>query len=99
MACIAIFLDIVSFLFLQNVRITAHHILEIKKNCKAGRKRKRENKRWFGMSANIIDEKLAQHDELPRRVKKFHWSKDQPIRKSENYKHHYRGKKPRHGRP
>ncbi len=28
-----------------------------------------------------INEKLAQHDELPRREKKVHWSKNQPIRK------------------
>ncbi len=46
-----------------------------------------------------IDEKLAQHDELPRREKKFHWSKNQPIRKSKYEKHHYRGQKSRHVRP
>jgi hypothetical protein len=31
----------------------------------------------------VIDEKLAQHHELPRREKKFHWSK---INQSENQK-------------
>ncbi len=39
----------------------------------------------------VIDVKLAQHDELPRREREFHWSKNQPIRKSKNQKHHYRG--------
>jgi len=35
---------------------------------------------------NLIDVKLPQHDVLPRRNEKFHWSKNQPIRKSENKK-------------
>jgi hypothetical protein len=34
----------------------------------------------------FIDEKLAQHHGLPPREKNFRWSKNQPIRKSENKK-------------
>jgi hypothetical protein len=57
---------------------------------------------WTNMSlfyCKFIDEKLAQHHGLPPREKKFHWSKNQPIRKSENNKRHCRRRKSPHVRP
>ena len=48
MVRIAIFLDIISFLFLQNVRITAYHILE-KKEKIAKQEEREKGKRRDGL--------------------------------------------------